>query len=134
LELYIRFFADVLGENPMTRFITIAALVMACCVSGDYVLADNATGQSADDFAWADFRLSDEPSPSVNPGTTRPSVSEVNRLRQQRAGYIQTQRIARLESNAWYGHEPLRPSWSTVPMMSSRYPARRTIVIPYLVP
>ena len=119
----------------MTRFMMIAGLVMVSSVSCGFTLAGEPNGKSADDYAWADFRLSDEPSPSVDLTPTRLSVSEVNRLRQQRAAYIQSQRIGRMEANAWAGHEPLRPSWSAIPMMSSHYPVgRRTIIVPYFVP
>ena len=119
----------------MTRFMTIAVLLIVFGFSSGHASAVEPSGKSADDYAWADFRLSDEPSPSVNLAPTRPSVSEVNRLRQQRAAYIQNQRIGRMEANAWAGHEPLRPSWPAIPMMSSRYPVtRRTIVVPYFVP
>ncbi len=55
------------------------------------------------------------------------SVAE---LRQARALYKSDQRRARMEHNAWLGFEPLRPGWSTVPMMRSRY-ERQTIVMPF---
>jgi hypothetical protein len=42
-------------------------------------------------------------------------------LRTARAIYRANQRVARLEHNLWIGHEPLRPRWNAVPMMSSRY-------------
>ncbi|WP_145417045.1 hypothetical protein [Planctomycetes bacterium K23_9] len=51
-------------------------------------------------------------------------------LRQARALYRSQQRIERLERNAWIGYEPLRPTWNSVPMMSSRYNYRRTIYVP----
>ena len=42
-------------------------------------------------------------------------------MRTARAIYRANQRVARLEHNLWIGHEPLRPNWNAVPMMSSRY-------------
>jgi len=80
------------------------------------------------------MQLSDSPSSSANIVTELSPEDAVKRLRQQRAAFQFQQRIARIEANAWYGHEPLRPSWSSVPMMSSNYPARRTIVIPVYFP
>jgi hypothetical protein len=66
-----------------------------------------------------------------------PSSSDVSasfptaaELRQARAQYRTQQRIERLERNLWTGHEPLRPSWNAIPMMSSRYRYRSTIVVP----
>lgn len=42
-------------------------------------------------------------------------------LRTARAIYRTNQRVARLEHNLWIGHEPLRPRWNSIPMMTSRY-------------
>jgi hypothetical protein len=42
-------------------------------------------------------------------------------LRTARAIYRANQRVARMEHNLWMGHEPLRPRWNSIPMMSSRY-------------
>ena len=42
-------------------------------------------------------------------------------LRTARAIYRANQRVARMERNLWIGHEPLRPRWNAIPMMSSRY-------------
>lgn len=50
-------------------------------------------------------------------------------LRTARAIYRTNQRIARMEYNLWIGHEPLRPRWNAIPMMSSRYPTP-TIFVP----
>ena len=132
-RVYIRFFVDNLGEIPMLRVLTTATLAIALGVSSQFAHADDLASKTTDDYSWADFRLSDEPSTSANLELTRPSISAVNRLRQQRAAYTYNQRLSRMEANAWIGHEPLRPSWSALPMMSSRYPARRTITVPYYV-
>ncbi|NND99644.1 MAG: hypothetical protein HKN47_20190 [Pirellulaceae bacterium] len=71
-----------------------------------------------------------ESSSSARTVAPKPSASE---LRQARALYRSQQRIARLEHNLWMGYEPLRPNWSAVPMMSSRYSGRRTIYVPVFV-
>lgn len=60
----------------------------------------------------------------------RPTVAQ---LRQARAQYRTQQRIQRMERNLWAGYEPLRPNWNAVPMMSSRYPYRNRILVPYYV-
>ncbi|MEO1615975.1 MAG: hypothetical protein AAFV88_09015 [Planctomycetota bacterium] len=59
---------------------------------------------------------------------SKPTAAE---MRQARAIYRSQQRIARMERNLWAGYEPLRPSWNSIPMMSSRYPAPRTVVVPF---
>lgn len=59
-----------------------------------------------------------------------PSAAE---LRQARALYRTQQRIERLERNAWLGYEPLRPGFTAVPMMSSRYYPRRVIQFPTFI-
>ena len=68
-----------------------------------------------------------------------PSQSNVARtgmtpqeLRTARAIYRANQRVARMEYNLWVGHEPLRPRWNAVPMMSSRY-SNRTYYVPVYV-
>ena len=58
---------------------------------------------------------------------SKPSVME---LRQARAMYRSAQRIARMERNLWYGYEPLRPGWTTVHYMQSRYDYQRTVFVP----
>ena len=60
---------------------------------------------------------------------SRMSVAE---LRQARALYRANQRVARFEYNLWIGHEPLRPNWNAVPMMSSRYGNHRFYVPVYV--
>lgn len=61
---------------------------------------------------------------------SRPTAAEI---RQARAQYRSQQRVARMERNLWAGYEPLRPNWNTIPMMSSRYASRHTIVVPIYV-
>jgi len=68
--------------------------------------------------------------------STNPAELRANRaaeLRQARALYRSQQRIARLENNLWTGHEPLRPTWNSIPMMSSAFNYRRTIYVPVYV-
>ncbi|MGI9473051.1 MAG: hypothetical protein ACR2NZ_16035 [Rubripirellula sp.] len=64
----------------------------------------------------------------------RASKQSVAELRQARALYRANQRVARLEHNLWMGHEPLRPRWNSIPMMSSRYTNRRVYVPVYVYP
>lgn len=54
-------------------------------------------------------------------------------LRMARAQYRAQQRAARIEYNLWMGYEPLRPKWTPLPMMSSRFPPPR-IQVPVYVP
>ncbi|WP_182867239.1 hypothetical protein [Stieleria mannarensis] len=54
-------------------------------------------------------------------------------IRQARAQYRSQQRMERMERNLWAGYEPLRPNWNSIPMMSSRYPYRNTVVVPLYV-
>ena len=72
----------------------------------------------------------DSPAPSYS--DRRISKEKVTELRQQRALYRANQRVARMEYNQWMGHEPLRPRWSPMPMMNSRY-APPTIVVPVYI-
>ena len=72
----------------------------------------------------------DSPAPSQS--DRRISKEKVAELRQQRALYRANQRMARMEYNQWMGHEPLRPGWSPMPMMNSRY-APPTIVVPIFI-
>ena len=75
-------------------------------------------------------RLVDSVPSSSDLSSTKPTAME---LRQARALYRQRQRLERLERNLWAGYEPLRPHWNSIPMMSSRYPARTTVVVPVYV-
>ena len=70
--------------------------------------------------------------PTASQSDRRISKDKVAQLRQQRALYRANQRMARMEYNLWMGHQPLRPDWNPMPMMSSRY-APPTIVVPIFV-
>lgn len=72
----------------------------------------------------------DSPAPSQS--DRRIAKDKVAELRQQRALYRANQRMARMEYNQWMGREPLRPRWSPMPMMNSRY-APPTIVVPVFI-
>lgn len=117
----------------MTRFtLTILASISLASLA-QATIADDDFGKSPTEIKQAELKLFDQPSASANMPRRKPTSSTVERLRQERANYRYNQRIARLEANAWMGYEPLRPSWSSLPMMSSRYPDRQTIIIPVLV-
>ncbi len=70
--------------------------------------------------------------PVVSNSDVRKSRMSTAELRQARALYRSNQRAARLEYNLWMGYEPLRPNWNSIPMMSSRYTARRLYVPVYV--
>jgi len=70
--------------------------------------------------------------PAASQSDIRISKDEVAELRQARALYRANQRMARMEYNLWMGHQPLRPRWSPMPMMNSRY-APPTIIVPVFV-
>jgi hypothetical protein len=53
-------------------------------------------------------------------------------LRTARAIHQANQRMARMEYNLWMGHEPLRPRWNSIPMMSSRY-SQPTFYVPVYI-
>ncbi len=118
----------------MKRLFSALVVCTALTMSQQAARSDDSRLTSGQDFAFADIRLSDEPSASSNAEPAKRTMSSVSRLRQERALYQQSQRIARMEANAWMGYEPLRPTWNAVPMMASRYPINRTIVIPVFVP
>jgi hypothetical protein len=118
----------------MTRFFLSTFAFIALSASTPVVGGDDPRFAVAEDLTWAELRLSDEPSASANEDSNRRPLSTSARLRQQRALYRDQQRVARIEANAWIGYEPLRPGWSSVPMMSSRFPDRQRIVIPVFVP
>ena len=68
-------------------------------------------------------------------GRTRPKQARklnAKEIRQARALYQANQRMLRHQRNLWLGHEPLRPTFRTVPTMNSRY-GRRTIYVPVYV-
>lgn len=104
------------------------------------VAADSAIVKPVDAFEInAERRLVDSV-PSSSDLATRESEATKGKptakeLRQARALYRQRQRLERLERNLWAGYEPLRPNWNSIPMMSSRYPTRNTVVVPvYIYP
>lgn len=66
-------------------------------------------------------------------GSESRGVSTAASLRQARAMYEAQQRLQRIERNRWMGHEPLRPSFNAVPMMTSRYAPNRVVYIPYYI-
>ncbi len=99
---------------------------------GQFAVADDPAVGTTTSQADNEYRLTDDPSFSAGP-KSRPSAIAMSQLRQERATYRYNQRVARIEANAWIGYEPLRPGWSSLPMMSSRYPARRTVVVPVFV-
>jgi hypothetical protein len=70
--------------------------------------------------------------PVASNSDVRKSRMSVAELRQARALHRSNQRVARLEYNLWMGHEPLRPNWNSIPMMSSRYTPRRVYVPVYV--
>lgn len=117
----------------MTRYtLTILASISLAFFTEASFAQDN-FGKSPTEIKQAELKLVDQPSPSANYQSRKPSSAAIERIRQERANYRYNQRIARLEANAWMGYEPLRPSWSSLPMMSSRYPDRPTIIIPVFV-
>jgi hypothetical protein len=80
------------------------------------------------------FESLEEPAtaPVISNSDVRKSQMSVAELRQARAIHRSNQRVARLEYNLWMGHEPLRPNWNSIPMMSSRYTNRRIYVPVYV--
>ena len=102
-------------------------LALLTTVSGGVLMCSSARAQNAgrSDAQPAAGRVSlfngtdesEHPSQS-NVGRTGMTPQE---LRTARAIYRANQRVARMEYNLWIGHEPLRPRWNSIPMMSSRY-------------
>lgn len=117
----------------MTRFLLAASAFIAIGLNASYGVADDLASESPTEQGSVEYRLFNEPSPSAAIDPKRTASESVMRLRQQRAAYRYHQRVARMEADAWMGYEPLRPSWSSLPMMSSRYPDRRTIIVPVYV-
>ena len=105
------------------RSLLIVVALSLVCASAN---ADDDKKQTLDAKSIASIFDKAEPASSSEKRNTRMSVAE---LRQARALLKADQRRARLEHNAWIGRNPLRPSWSTVPMMRSRY-ERPTIYLP----
>ena len=71
---------------------------------------------------------------TTSESSVRRSRMSVAELRQARALYRANQRVSRIEYNLWLGHEPLRPRWNAVPMMSSRYSNYKYYVPVYYYP
>ncbi len=72
----------------------------------------------------------DSPAPSYS--DRKISKEKIAELRKQRALYRANQRMARMEYQQWMGHDPLRPRWTSIPMMNSRY-APPTILVPVFI-
>jgi hypothetical protein len=68
-----------------------------------------------------------------SPSDVRPMLQTPDEIRIARAQYRGRQRLARLEHNLWVGHEPLRPNWTSVPTMTSRYAPPRIYYVPVYV-
>jgi hypothetical protein len=110
---------------------TLLPVALITTVSGGLWLGDQASAQRPDlqqprmqTPAQSDQRVplfnqrEEAQHPSEDYARRRMTPQE---LRTARAIYRANQRVARLEHNLWIGHEPLRPRWNAVPMMSSRY-------------
>lgn len=69
----------------------------------------------------------------TSPSDMRRSRPTAMELRQERALYQMRQRLARIEAAAWMGYSPLRPNWSSQPMMTSTYVPQRVIYVPVYV-
>ncbi len=113
-------FGVVMKTPPLAA---LAAVSLALIVVSSPVSAQTAGRSDADDEARPVLSRSSSGSESQ----AFPSAAE---LRQARALYRSRQRLERIERNAWLGHDPLRPTVSAVPMMTSRYGARRVIYVP----
>ena len=100
----------------------VAALSLVCAIAR----ADDDNKPTVDAKEIASIFDKSEPASLSGKANSRMSVAE---LRQARALLKADQRRARLEHNAWIGYQPLRPSWSTVPMMRSHY-ERPTLYLP----
>lgn len=117
-----------------TRLIVLAAaVVLVSPLWRGTAFAQQPRGQdSASASAAAAKSIPSFAGPSSS--SVRNSPMTTAELRQARALYRAQQRVARLEYNLWMGHEPLRPSWNAVPMMSSRYAPRQVYIPVYVYP
>ncbi len=121
------------------RFLLVAASIAV--LSGGLLIGNPARAQApatdeSDEMVeqislFDSLETSTTPSSQSNVARSTMTVSE---LRQARALYRANQRVARFEYNLWMGHEPLRPRWNAVPMMSSRYTNRKLYVPVYVQP
>ena len=121
----------------LSRFLSIATLVtvLSCgAFSGTVAQAQDSTSKKTD--AAIDriplFDSLEAPATPPSQSSVKRSRMSVSELRQARALYRANQRVARFEYNLWMGHEPLRPRWNSVPMMSSRYANPRYYVPVYV--
>lgn len=124
----------LIGVNMKTRITAVWAITALAILT----LTGNAWTQQPEDWsqpprearspADSSVVLSRSASGSESRGT--PTAAS---LRQARAMYEAQQRLRRIERNRWMGHEPLRPSFNAVPMMTSRYSPNRVVYIPYYI-
>ncbi len=101
-------------------------------------IAGNAWSQQREDWSQPsqDTRSTEESSVVLSrsgSGSESRDATTPASLRQARAMYEAQQRLKRIERNRWMGHEPLRPSFNAVPMMTSRYAPNRVVYIPYYI-
>jgi hypothetical protein len=116
----------VLGHPMKTHTLATAALISLGTLAATPAIGQDLDGVPPTKSIVQLFETDSSSDVRVKSG---PSVAE---LRQARGLYRARQRMARLEYNLWMGHEPLRPSWNSVPMMSSRYTSRRIYVPVYV--
>jgi len=91
-----------------------------------------ATGAPAQDTSQAaePDRRDNRPVLSTSSDRNPSSFRTAAEIRQARALYQSRQRIERLERNAWYGYQPLRPSFNAVPMTSAPRRQSRVLYFP----
>ena len=112
---------------------TIIAAFALISLGGQSVSAQQPNLGDATGDGTSIFGSADQPSTVSKSSDVSRSKMTAAEIRQARALYRSQQRTARLERNLWMGYEPLRPNWNSIPMMSSRYPPRRVIYVPYYV-
>ena len=118
-----------------TRFLAAAAITIAFLGGASSLSAQDPFSDKDDPIERIKLFESSEQgdSSSANaPTSSRSRYRSAAELRQARALYRANQRMARLEYNLWIGHEPLRPKFNAIPMMSSRYSPRRIYVPIYV--
>lgn len=132
------------------RFFPLAPSVILFCgaiLIGNHVVAQDPFAGTDDPFTGTTenietreaaierikmFNGLEEPSRRTSTSKADRTPMSVAELRQARALNRANQRRARIEYNLWMGHEPLRPKWNAVPMMTSRYPARKIYIPVYI--
>lgn len=113
-------------RRPISIALTIAILTQFA--PQNVALADDSpVTKETDKQELPVFGKKAEPSSLVQLRERQISVAE---LRQSRALLKSDQRRARMEHNAWIGHEPLRPNWNAVPSMRSHYERRSLVYVP----